>query len=286
MTAGAMKAEAMKSVAISADDETADYIQPQKSNAFVRPKGVLMDTKKYVLRRIIDCEPVPVFFQGRGVLGFELVQVLHHSNEAQMTPARVLRRLYGRYDPLNMGEQALKALAARTNRRIACLNLEIMLLRNGCYVLAERPVKRLKRRKYKPADYDEVSRPQHYVGVSGVEAREIMIDAGLEENANLFNAVKYLLRAGKKGSEEQDLQKARQFILFELERLKRPRLFNPYVDGAAGLAREFLIRGDVAQAAFLILDGGANPDPAELEYIESWIISAIEQAEQAQEAAE
>lgn len=77
-----------------------------------------------------------------------------------------------------------------------------------------------------------------------------------------------------------------QFIWFELERLKRPRLFNPYVDGAAGLAREFLIRGDVAQAAFLILDGGANPDPAELEYIESWIISAIEQAEQAQEAAE
>jgi hypothetical protein len=73
---------------------------------------------------------------------------------------------------------------------------------------------------------DAVHHPGHYTAAGGVAW---VSDPGLECIAvtqhmtfNLGNAVKYIWRAGSKGSRgqaEQDLRKAQQYIAFELQRL-------------------------------------------------------------------
>ena len=63
---------------------------------------------------------------------------------------------------------------------------------------------------------DPVNHPVHYTShPSGVEA----IDITRHMNFNLGNAVKYIWRAGLKGDNIEDLQKARFYISDELERL-------------------------------------------------------------------
>ena len=67
---------------------------------------------------------------------------------------------------------------------------------------------------------DEVHHPPHYTWLpSGIEA----IDICEHLNFNLGNAVKYLIRAGKKSSANDytDLSKAKWYIERELERIKK-----------------------------------------------------------------
>lgn len=67
-----------------------------------------------------------------------------------------------------------------------------------------------------PADL--VNRPPHYTGhPSGVECIQIT------EHMNFCrgNALKYLWRAGQKGSELEDLRKARWYIDREIQRLEK-----------------------------------------------------------------
>lgn len=66
--------------------------------------------------------------------------------------------------------------------------------------------------------FDIVSNPSHYTEGRKFEPRNVISDWGL--NFNLGNAVKYISRAGRKGSAIEDLQKAIQYIEFELEDLK------------------------------------------------------------------
>lgn len=69
---------------------------------------------------------------------------------------------------------------------------------------------------------DPVSHPEHYGenenGIECIEVTECM-------NFNVGNAVKYLWRAGKKGdgleAHIQDLEKAAQYVQFEIERVER-----------------------------------------------------------------
>lgn len=70
-----------------------------------------------------------------------------------------------------------------------------------------------------PSDtFDPVSRPQHYVGDGGLEARDVIRDWCL--GFELGNAVKYVLRAGRKHPGRlQDLRKASQYLLFVAEDL-------------------------------------------------------------------
>lgn len=65
--------------------------------------------------------------------------------------------------------------------------------------------------------FDAVSRPSHYTEGRKYEPRKVIADWGL--NFNLGNAVKYISRAGRKGDKIEDLQKAIQYIEFELEEL-------------------------------------------------------------------
>ena len=63
-----------------------------------------------------------------------------------------------------------------------------------------------------------IDHPQHYKG-NKFEVIDIIED--YELGFNLGNAVKYLLRAGKKDSIKQDLEKAIWYIKRENDRLER-----------------------------------------------------------------
>lgn len=68
---------------------------------------------------------------------------------------------------------------------------------------------------------DNVKHPSHYAEGRKFEPKDVIRDWGL--NFNMGNAVKYLSRAGRKGDKVEDLQKAQQYIQFELEALGAKR---------------------------------------------------------------
>lgn len=72
-------------------------------------------------------------------------------------------------------------------------------------------------------DNDIVSHPNHYCEGRKYEPKDVIYDWGLD--FNLGSAVKYLARAGRKehNSKEQDLEKAIQYIEFELEEIKKEK---------------------------------------------------------------
>lgn len=67
-------------------------------------------------------------------------------------------------------------------------------------------------------DFNVISNPSHYTEGRKYEPRKVIYDWGLD--FNLGNAVKYLSRAGRKGSAIEDLRKAIQYIRFEIEELE------------------------------------------------------------------
>lgn len=62
---------------------------------------------------------------------------------------------------------------------------------------------------------DTVNQPSHYQTESGLEAIEVL-EAFFLENGRLWNCVKYLLRAGKKGDKLEDLRKAEFYLKREI----------------------------------------------------------------------
>ena len=71
--------------------------------------------------------------------------------------------------------------------------------------------------KYQGIIKEEVNHPDHYQG-NGIEVIDI-IDS-FELNFNLGNAIKYILRADKKGFKKKDLSKAIWYLNRELEKWK------------------------------------------------------------------
>lgn len=65
--------------------------------------------------------------------------------------------------------------------------------------------------------YDDISKPAHYVIGREYEPRKVIIDWDL--NFYLGNVVKYIARAGRKDDTIKDLEKARQYLTWEIERL-------------------------------------------------------------------
>lgn len=63
---------------------------------------------------------------------------------------------------------------------------------------------------------DPVNHPAHYKASNGLEA--ITVIEGFDLGFHLGNAVKYLLRAGKKDDAVQDLRKARWYVERDLQR--------------------------------------------------------------------
>jgi rRNA processing protein Krr1/Pno1 len=65
---------------------------------------------------------------------------------------------------------------------------------------------------------DMVNQPPHYKTASGLEAIDVIEAFGL--GFSLGNAIKYILRAGKKGDRIEDLEKSRWYLTREIERVK------------------------------------------------------------------
>ena len=63
-----------------------------------------------------------------------------------------------------------------------------------------------------------VEHPQHYQG-KNFEVIDIINDYKL--NFELGNAIKYILRAEKKGNKKQDLEKAIWYLRYELSKLEK-----------------------------------------------------------------
>lgn len=68
-------------------------------------------------------------------------------------------------------------------------------------------------------EQETVSHPKHYCEGRKYEPKDVIRDWGL--NFNTGSAVKYLSRAGRKGDIIEDLEKAKQFIQFEIDYLKK-----------------------------------------------------------------
>ena len=69
---------------------------------------------------------------------------------------------------------------------------------------------------------DPIKHPSHYIAGRKYEPKDVIRD--WELNFNLGSAVKYISRAGRKGDKIEDLEKARQFLDFEIEALKEGRV--------------------------------------------------------------
>lgn len=68
-------------------------------------------------------------------------------------------------------------------------------------------------------EQDNVNHPSHYKTESGIEAIDVIEAFSL--NFHRGNAVKYILRSGKKNDELEDLKKAAWYINREIERLTK-----------------------------------------------------------------
>lgn len=79
-----------------------------------------------------------------------------------------------------------------------------------------------------PSEYDKITNPSHYCADREYEPRKVIMDWGL--NFYLGNVVKYISRAGRKGSAIQDLEKARQYLTWEIERLYSEEMAAAYED--------------------------------------------------------
>lgn len=71
---------------------------------------------------------------------------------------------------------------------------------------------------------DIVFNPKHYVEGRKYEPRKVIMDWDL--NFYLGNALKYISRAGRKEDIITDLQKAKQYIDFEIERLQEIKFWD------------------------------------------------------------
>lgn len=74
-----------------------------------------------------------------------------------------------------------------------------------------------------PGPKETVDHPSHYQGANGIEAIDAIYSAlGLEGTVEFCrgNALKYLLRAGKKGLFVEDIKKAAWYLNWIAEHLK------------------------------------------------------------------
>lgn len=72
---------------------------------------------------------------------------------------------------------------------------------------------------------DIFANPDHYAEGRQYEPKDVIMKYGL--NFNMGNVVKYISRAGRKegSSYIEDLKKARQYAMFELEHLKQSTIY-------------------------------------------------------------
>ena len=86
--------------------------------------------------------------------------------------------------------------------------------------------------------YEKIDQPPHYQGLKGMAVIDIIEKYDL--NFNKGNAIKYILRAGKKpdNSEEEELKKAIWYLEREIQKVqKAQKEHKEKVEGLEGLGR-------------------------------------------------
>ena len=66
-------------------------------------------------------------------------------------------------------------------------------------------------------DERNITRPCHYMGRNGLEVMDVIIGFELHKNGFRKDALKYILRADKKGALITDLKKAIQYLQKEID---------------------------------------------------------------------
>lgn len=74
-----------------------------------------------------------------------------------------------------------------------------------------------------------IERPAHYVEGRKYEPKDVIRDWKL--NFNLGNVIKYVSRAGRKDSKIVDLEKAKQYLQFEIDYLQSTTTGDEIVHG-------------------------------------------------------
>lgn len=69
--------------------------------------------------------------------------------------------------------------------------------------------------------HDAVNNPYHYTAGRKYEPIDVAEDWGLDRDAYLFNALKYIARAGRKGDALEDLQKAQFYLDRKVKKLMK-----------------------------------------------------------------
>ena len=90
--------------------------------------------------------------------------------------------------------------------------------------------KKEREKKKMEKEHNAVSHPSHYCEGRKYEPKDVIRD--WEMNFNIGSAVKYLSRAGRKGDIIEDLEKAKQFIQFEIDYLKQEKKLSTEEDNA------------------------------------------------------
>lgn len=70
-------------------------------------------------------------------------------------------------------------------------------------------------------EYDPVDHPPHYNAGTGHEVADCLSSWGLESDALLWNAVKYIARHKRKGDALNDLRKAEWYLLRRIVQLEK-----------------------------------------------------------------
>ena len=71
-------------------------------------------------------------------------------------------------------------------------------------------------------DEIDVKHPSHYT-YGTIEAKDYINSCGFGEGFNLGNALKYITRCNHKGNKIKDLEKAIEYLQFEIERERKLR---------------------------------------------------------------
>lgn len=83
---------------------------------------------------------------------------------------------------------------------------------------------------------DMVKHPKHYVEGRSFEPKDVIRDWGL--NFNLGSALKYIARAGRKGDIVEDLEKAKEYLSFEIEALSKEKVVADIAEAISGIKNE------------------------------------------------
>ena len=121
-------------------------------------------------------------------------------------------------------------------------------------------------------EHDPVNHPKHYISENGMEVIDIIAAYGLTQSFHLGNSLKYILRAGAKGNEKQDLEKslwyAKRFWNSDDEEVIGDWPFaSEYADESFPVDKvvaEFKLSGARAEAAADLLNLCASDDPTEI----------------------